>query len=48
MLIRGLWEIHTDAIVDFIFIDTDADTYLKEVRDNILHRWEQMKKYKHG
>ena len=36
VLIWGLWEIHTDATIDVIFGDLDADTYKHEPVDNLL------------
>ena len=44
MLIRGLWESQTDAIVETIFVDADVESYVKEGMDIILPRWEQTKK----
>ena len=29
-LIRGLWKIHPDAIVDIMFVESDSYTYRKE------------------
>ena len=48
MLIRGLWEIQKDAIVDVRFVDADAETYVKEGMGTILPRWEKTKKENHG
>ena len=48
VLIRGLWEIQTDDIIDVRFIDSDADTYVKEGMDTLLLRWEKIHKDKHG
>ena len=48
MLIRGLWEIQTTAIIDVRFGDADAETYKTKEIDKIFPRWEQMKKYKYG
>ena len=44
MLIRGLWEIQTDVIVETIFVDADVESYVKEGMDIIFPRWEQTKK----
>ena len=48
MLIRGLWEIQIEAIVEFRFVYDDVDVYNKEGMDTLLPRWEKMKKDKHG
>ena len=40
VLIRGLWEIQTDAIIDVRFRYSDAETYVKEGTDTIFPRWE--------
>ena len=40
VLIRGLWEIHTDAIIDVRFRDSDMDNYVKEGMHTLLPRWE--------
>ena len=48
VLIKGLWEIHTDAIIDIRFGDADGEIYVKEGMDTIFTRWEKMKKDKHG
>ena len=37
VIIQGLWEIKTDAIIDVRFGDTDADTY--EPMDKLLVFW---------
>ena len=42
-LIKGLWESQTDAIIDVIFGDTDADAYNNEPVKNILAHWEREK-----
>ena len=46
VLIKGLWESQTEAIIYVRFGDTDIYTYNKEVMDTLLPRWEKMKKYK--
>ena len=48
VLIRGLWEIHTDAIIDVRFGDSDAETYRKETMDKLLDHWEKEKKDNYG
>ena len=48
VLIRGLWESQTDAIIDVRFGDLDADTYKHKPMDKLLARWEKRKKDKHG
>ena len=47
-LIRVLWEIHTDAIIDVRFGDSGTDTYRKELIYNILAHWEKENKDKNG
>ena len=44
VLIRGLWEIQTDDIIDVRLKDSDADTYVKEGMDTLFPRWEQIHK----
>ena len=41
ILIQGLWEIHTDAIIDIIFGYDDADTYKYDPMDKLLVIWEK-------
>ena len=48
MLIRGLWKIQTDAIIDSRFRDSDAEIYVKEAIYTLLPRWEQTKKKNNG
>ena len=48
VLIRGLWERHTDAIINVRFGGSDKDTYNHEPMDKILASWEKQKKDKHG
>ena len=48
MLIRGLYEIHTEAIIEVSFGDADAETYKTEGMGTLFPRWEKMKKYKNG
>ena len=38
MLIRGLREIQTEAIIDARFRDADAETYAKDGMDTLLPR----------
>ena len=40
VLIRVLWEIQTDSIIDVKFGDADAETYVKKGMDTLLPRWE--------
>ena len=47
-IIRGLWEIQTDAIINVIFGDSDTDTYKKEATGKLLARWEKESRYKDG
>ena len=48
MLIWGLWEIQIEAINYVRFVDADAETYKTEGMYPLFHRWEIMKKDKHG
>ena len=48
MLIRGLWKIQTDAIIDSRFRESDAEIYVKEEIYTLFHRWEQTKKENNG
>ena len=48
VLIQGLWEVQTDAIIDVIFDDADIYTYRYEPMDKILDFWEKEKKDKHS
>ena len=41
VLIQGLWEVQTDAIIDVIFDDADIYTYRYEPMDKILDFWEK-------
>ena len=41
VLIWGLWEIHTDDIIDIRFGDLDADTYKNEPMDKLLDFWDK-------
>ena len=43
MLTRGLWENHTEAIIDIIFVYADADTYKKKGMDKLLPRWGKLR-----
>ena len=47
VLIRRLWEIQTDAIIDIRFGDAGAETYVKERMDTTVPRWDQMKNENH-
>ena len=46
--IQGLWNIHTEEIIDVRFGDTDTETYKPVIMDNLLAGWEKNKKDKHG
>ena len=48
ILIQGLLEIQTDAIITFIFGDADTDTYKYETTDKLLDCWEKKGSDKHG
>ena len=39
VLTRGVWGIQTDDIIDIIFGDADADTYVKAVMDTLFLMW---------
>ena len=41
VLIWGLWESHTDTIIDVRFGDSDAKTYRREPMKNLLYQWEK-------
>ena len=36
VLIRGLWEIQTDSIINVIFGDSGVDTYKYDLMDKLL------------
>ena len=48
VIIWGLWEHQTDAIIDVKFGDTGTDTYTHEPMDKLLACWEKQKKDNHG
>ena len=48
VLIWGLWESQTEAIINIIFGDLDKETYKKEPTDKHLDCWEKENKDKHG
>ena len=48
VLIWGLWEIQTGAIINVIFRASYAETYIKEPIDELLSHWEKEKKDKQG
>ena len=48
MSIQGLGESQIEAIIDVRFGDADAETWKPEGMDNLLARWEKIKKDKHG
>ena len=47
VLIKGIWEIKPDAIIDIRFRDADADTYATKGMDTLLPRREQINMDKH-
>ena len=47
VLIRGLWERKTDAIINVKFVDSDADTCMFEPMVTFLAWWEKKKKDNH-
>ena len=44
--IQGLWESHTESIIDTRFGDAYMDTWKTEGMDNIFTWWEKLKKDK--
>ena len=44
----GLWDRHTDAIIDFKLGDADTDSYRFEPMVGLLYQWENIKKDNHG
>ena len=48
VLIWGLWERQTDAIINIIFGDTDTGTYKHEPTEKILFWWDNQKKDNHN
>ena len=46
-MIRGLWDLQVDAIIDVKLGDADANTYKYEPMTSLLSRWENIKKDKH-
>ena len=44
VLIWYLWEIHTDAIIDVRFGDSDADTYKYDPMYKLVDCWDKKKK----
>ena len=47
-MIRGLWELQVDVIIDVKLGDADAYTYKNNPMTSLLVRWEKIKKYNHG
>ena len=47
-MIRGLWYIQTDSIIDVKLGDDDVDIYTFEPMEVILDWWYKTNKYKHG
>ena len=48
VLIWGLWEQQTDAIIDVKIGNDDTNTYKFDPMDNILDCWEEKNKDTHG
>ena len=48
IMIRGLWYRHYDTIIDITLIEDDTYTYRFEPMEDLLARWEKIKKDKHG
>ena len=48
VMIRGLWYIQVDAIIDVKLEDADADRYRYKPMTSLLAKWEKIKKDKHG
>ena len=48
MLIRGLWDLQVEAIIEVKLGDADADSYKYEPMEELLARRETIKKDKHG
>ena len=44
VLIRGLWKIQTDTIINVRFGDANTDIYKNEPMDNLLARWDKENK----
>ena len=47
-MIRELWDLQVNAIIDVKLGDADKDTYKHDPMTKILDRWENIKKDKHG
>ena len=47
-MIRDLWDIQVNSIIDVKFGASDEDTYKYNPMTSILARWEKIKKDKHG
>ena len=48
VLIRGIWERQTDAIIKIRFGDPNCDSYKKEPMGSLIDQWEKGRKDKHG
>ena len=48
VLIRGLWDRQTDAIIDVKIGNADADTYRFEAMVMLLDRWDKVRKDKNS
>ena len=47
-MIRHLWDLQVEAIIDVKISDADMDSYKYEPMAALLARWEIIKKYNHG
>ena len=48
VMIRGLWDLQVESIIDFKLCNTDADSFYYEPMSELLSRWETIKKDKHS
>ena len=46
VIIRGLWDIHTNSIIYVKLDDSDEDTYRFDTMSTLLDKWEKIKNYK--
>ena len=47
-MIRGLWNLQVDAVIDVKIVDNYSDTYKHKPMTKLLDRWENIKKDKYG
>ena len=47
-MIRGLWDLQVDAIIDVNIGDAETDMYKYEPMTALMTRWENIKKDKNG